>query len=189
MLQLTESYRALRLAMLGFLRKHVNDASLAEDLLHDVFLKALAAAERGNMPDAPGTLPGWFYRIARNRVIDYYRARRPTEALPAELAQEEEGPNPTVQALTSCLRPMTEQLPALYRDALLATDFDGAKLRTVATEWQVSESAVKSRVSRGRKLLKQSLLDCCRIELSATGSPLDHEKRAPGTSCGGADCG
>ncbi len=184
MLQLTESYQALRLAMLGFLRKHVNDASLAEDLLHDVFLKALAAGERGQ---TPRNLPGWLYQIARNRVIDYYRAKRPTEALPPDLL-EEVGADSTEKVLADCLRPMTERLPALYRDALLAADFDGTTLRTLATEWKVSESAVKSRVSRGRKLLKHSLLECCRVELSTTNSVVDCEQREQGSSCGGESC-
>ncbi len=185
MLQLTDSYQALRLAMPGFLRKHVNDASLAEDLLHDVFLKALSAGERGQVPT---NLPGWLYRIARNRVIDHYRSKRPSEALPPDLMAEEDEPNPTERVLAGCMRPMTEQLPTLYRDALLATDFGGAKLRAIATDWKVSESALKSRVSRGRILLKQSLLDCCRVELSKTGEVIDYEKRAQGPSCGEGSC-
>ena len=44
----------------------------------------------------------------------------------------------------------TGQLPDKYRDTLLATDFDGEKMQSVADREGVSLSAIKSRASRGR---------------------------------------
>jgi RNA polymerase sigma-70 factor, ECF subfamily len=182
--ELAVPYQALRQGMLGFLRKHVNDPMAAEDLLQEVFMKALNAGKKGA---APGNIAGWLYRIARNSVIDYYRTRRPTEKLPELPAAEDSAGNPMEQALARCLQPLTEQLPPLYRDVLLAAEFEGKPLQSLAAEWGVSLSAVKSRASRGRILLKEKVSACCRIELSKTGSLVDFEKRPATGDCGGTD--
>ena len=179
---LTVPYQALRLGMLGFLRKHVNDPMVAEDLLHEVFLKALGAGKKGA---APKNLTGWLYKIARNTVIDYYRTKRPTEKLPEELSAKDSIDNPMELAMAQCLKPLTERLPPLFRDVLLATEFQGRPMQSLAIEWQVSLSAVKSRASRGRTLLKDKVFACCRIELSKSGSVVDFEKRSPAGQCGG----
>ncbi|MDP3654562.1 MAG: sigma-70 family RNA polymerase sigma factor [Rhodoferax sp.] len=167
-------YQNLRHAMLAYLRKQVTDAAVAEDLLHEVFLKALAATQRKGTPH---NLPGWLYTIARNTVIDYYRAKRPMDALPDDLLASDPPDNVASQALANCLKPLAEQLAPLYRDTLLATEFQGKTLQTVATEENVSLSAVKSRASRGRKLLKESLLACCQVEVSGSGEVLDFQPR------------
>ena len=179
-------YRALRGSLLRYLRKQVSDPAVAEDLLHEVFVKAIAAGERGELPH---NLAGWLYRIARNGVIDWYRAKRPFDALPDDLESESSDEDPTPLALSKCLRPMTEQLPPIYRDTLLAMDFQGRTARDLATEAGLSLSAIKSRASRGRRMLKQRLLACCRVELSATGGVMDfhqQESRPGATIC---NCG
>ena len=181
------SYQELRRSMLGYLRKQVTDPMVAEDLLHDVFLKALAAGEREVIPR---NLPGWLYKIARNTVIDFYRAKRPTDALPDDLVAEDSSNNLTEQALSECLRPMIEQLPPIYRDTLLATDFEGKTLPFLAAEWRVSVSALKSRASRGRKMLKEKLLTCCHVEVSGSGEILDFHTHDSTSDCSAAKrCG
>ncbi len=178
--ELSLAYSTLRQTLLGFLRKKVSDPAVAEDLLHEVFLKALTALERGQ---APRNMTGWLYTIARNGVIDFYRGKRANEALPEDLAAVEAEDNQAEQALALCLKPFTEELPSLYRETLLATDFGGHTLQDLATQWDVSVSAVKSRASRGRKLLKQRVLDCCKVEVSNTGHVLDYHPHAKKPIC------
>lgn len=132
-------YRTLRTTLLSYLRKQVKDASVAEDLLQEVFLKALAASRHG---EAPKKLTAWLYAIARNVVIDFYRAQRPTASLPDDLAAEAEGDDLALQSLSECLLPFTRQLPAIYRDTLLATDFQGQTMQSLASAWSTSLSAV-----------------------------------------------
>ncbi len=173
-------YQALRRGMLAYMRKKVTDPLVAEDLLHEVFLKALAAGERG---DAPKNLSRWLYTIARNTVTDFYRAKRPTAVLPDDLVVDDTGNNLAEQALSECLRPLTEQLPALYRDTLLATDFYGKTMNSLAAELNVSVSAVKSRASRGRIMLKQKLLACCNVEVSGKGGVPDFHANNSASGC------
>lgn len=173
-------YQGLRRNMLGYIRKQVTDPIIAEELLHEVFLKALVAGERR---DIPKNVSGWLYRIARNTVIDFYRTKRPAEMLPEYLVAEDSGINFMERAFAECLRPLTEQLPPLYRDTLLATDFHGRNMQSLATEWHISVSAVKSRASRGRNMLKKKLLACCHVELSSTGEVLNFHEYRSASSC------
>jgi RNA polymerase sigma-70 factor, ECF subfamily len=181
---LTAPYQALRQGMLGFLRKQVSDPMAAEDLLQEVFLKALAAGKKGA---APKHLTGWLYTIARNTVIDYYRAKKPSESFTEDsldTALTAESPNHVeVQGLAHCLKPLAEQLPPAYRHAVVATEFEGKTLQALANESKVSLSAMKSRASRGRVLLKEKLLACCQIEVSKTGSVIGFEGRCNPPSC------
>lgn len=181
---LTAPYQALRQGMLGFLRKQVSDPMVAEDLLHEVFLKALAAGKKGAVPK---NLTGWLYTIARNAVIDFYRAKKPSESFSEDsldAALTAQSANPAEErGLAHCLKPLAEQLPHHYRNAVLATEFEGKTLQALATESNVSLSAMKSRASRGRILLKEKLLACCRIEISKAGSVLDFQGRCEKSPC------
>ncbi|MBN9206203.1 sigma-70 family RNA polymerase sigma factor [Methylibium petroleiphilum] len=171
---LAELYRELRKSLLAFLRKHTGDAQVAEDLLHDVVLKALAAGE--DAQTAPRNLTGWLYAVARNAAMDHHRRSRPTEELPEDLqAPPADDDALAVNELSNCLRPVAETLPETYRDTLLAAEFEGLPLAEVARAQGLSLSAVKTRASRGRRLLQQQLVACCRVALSAQGEVLDYD--------------
>src|SRR5690349_22158514 len=58
----------------NFIRRRVPDPGDAEDILQDVFFE-LVEANRLLMPIEHVT--GWLFRVARNRIIDLFRRRRP----------------------------------------------------------------------------------------------------------------
>lgn len=180
---LAASYRESRQGLLAYLRKQVSDPVLAEDLLQEVFVKALAAVEKGS---APASMAGWLRAITRNAVIDFYRARRLTEPLPEHLATENSNDDEAQQELSACLLPLARQLPEVYRDTLIATDFQGRTMQSLASASNLSLSAIKSRASRARKMLKEELLACCHVELSSSGAVMDYRQRS--TSQCGAGC-
>lgn len=162
---LDQVYTALRQRLYQYLVRQVSDAMVAEDLLHEVFAKALRAIQADR---APSNLSGWLYAAARTTVIDHYRVRKP-ELEPLDENQPHIEPvddESMHQALAACLRPMALKLPPIYRDTLVATDFDGRTMQSVAEEAGVSLSAIKSRASRGRRMLKAKLLECCAVEFS-----------------------
>ncbi|MDQ2974950.1 MAG: sigma-70 family RNA polymerase sigma factor [Acidobacteriota bacterium] len=176
------AFSALRHSLRGYLRRQVSDATVADDLLQDVFVKALATV---NANRAPTNLPGWLYAAARTTVIDFYRSTRPMEALDENLPDTQYVDDELLhQELATCLRPLTRQLPAIYRDTLIATDFDGRTMQSVADELGLSLSAIKSRASRARVMLKEKLLDCCQVEMS-NGTVADYHRRSSST-CGGS---
>ncbi|MDZ7865956.1 sigma-70 family RNA polymerase sigma factor [Acidovorax sp.] len=172
-----EAYAQLRGALLAYLRKHTGDAQVAEDLLHDVVVKALLASR--DEAHAPQNLTGWLYAVARNAAMDHHRRQRPTDELPEDLATPTAGDeDAAVIELANCLRPMAERLPDTYRATVIACELDGQPLARVADAQGLSLSAVKTRASRGRRLLQKELVECCRVALSAKGQVLDYDATA-----------
>lgn len=173
---LDAAFAALQTSLRNYLRRRVSDPMLVEDLISDVFVKA-SAAIRANR--APNNLTGWLYAVARTTVVDYYRSTRPdTVELDENLPDTQHASDELLhQELAMCLRPLVQQLPAIYRDTLLATDFDGKTMQTLANEQGLSLSAIKSRASRARFMLKEKLLDCCHVEMSG-GLVTDYHHRS-----------
>lgn len=175
------AYLELREGLLAFIRRHVNDPQVAEDLLHDVFGKAMRAIREGR---APGQLAGWLHQVVRTTVVDHYRARRSDiVSLEQEPAAPESPDEASFQALATCLEPLTATLPPRYRDALYAADFQGHRLAALASAEGVTVSAIKSRVSRARGMLRQRVLTCCEVSLDASGHVEDFHVRTT-ASCG-----
>lgn len=179
--ELGATFVRLQHGLRSYLRRRVRDPALVEDLLQDVFVKALAAirAER-----QVGNLTGWLYAVTRTTVVDYYRSNRPaTEELDENIPDIEAEDDLLHQELATCLRPLLEQLPRIYRETLLATDFAGETMRSVANEQGMSLSAIKSRASRARAMLREQLLACCDVEVS-DGTVVDYRRRST-YDCGG----
>ncbi|MEM7406422.1 MAG: sigma-70 family RNA polymerase sigma factor [Pseudomonadota bacterium] len=182
--ELASAYATLRGGLLTWFTRRVEDPDTAEDLVQLVFAKALAASRRDGIA---GKLVPWLHAIARNVLVDHYRSRRPMHPLPEDLAQDAGEDRASEQALAGCLRAFTEELPAIYRDVLLETEFERKTLGEVADQLGVSLSAVKSRASRGRTKLKGLLLSCCDVEQLPSGAVADHSPR-PGGCCANTQC-
>lgn len=163
-----------------FIRKRVNDPNLAEDLVQEVLAKAYSKLDR--LQEQEKLLP-WLYQITRNAIIDHHRRRRHDAALEDEtLASAEATFDETAEReLACCLVPFIQRLPAAYQQAVTRSEINGLKLKQVATEQGLSLSGAKSRVQRGRQMLKTMFLECCRIERDRRGGVSDYE---PKTNCG-----
>ena len=190
---LTETYQSLRQPLLAYLRRLLGDAQAAEDVLQDVILKTIAVLHDGSVTP-PRDLSAWLYRLAHNAAMDHHRARRPTDSLDEELADTLAGPEADPEAsghaLANCLRPLLTQLPESYREVLQATELEGRTLRDAALLSGISLDAAKQRASRGRRQLREQLLRCCEVALSAQGQVIDFSPRGKSCSapCGGGSC-
>ncbi len=175
----------------AFVAQRIDDPADVADLVQTVFLRVHQHAER--IDDDDRLLP-WLFQVTRNAIADYYRApARRREVAPVD------GDDPAVAVeaataeakaladLAGCVRPMIEQLPPTYRDALTLVEFDGVAQTEVASRLGISVSGMKSRVQRGRSMLRDVLLACCEVSLSATGGVMDYEPRrdceGPGPRC------
>ena len=158
----------------AFIRGRVG-AEDADDILHDLFLKMRAKLPQLEDPDH---LQSWLFRIASNAIIDHYRSKRPTEELPEWLAEPEADPADRAKTeLSECLRPMIEELPPDYQEAVYLAELQGRTQREVAAAQGLSLSGAKSRVQRGRAMLQEMLAACCDLELDQQGHLLDYEQR------------
>jgi len=147
-----------------FVSKRVADRHEAEDIVQDVLVRA---HESMHTLESTDRLPAWLARIAANRIIDHYRSRRTTEELPEDLvaAQPEHDP---VETLAPCLPAMVEKLPETYRDAVRLSELEEVPQREVARRLGISLSGAKSRVQRGRVLLRELVETCCRVLMTGT---------------------
>lgn len=179
------AFVALRNSLRNYLRRRVSDPNLAEDLLQDVFVKASVAIRANRFPN---NLAGWLYAAARTTAVDHYRSERhPAIELDENLSDPQHVCDELLhQELSLCLRPLVQELPEIYRDTLIAVEFEGKTMQAVAVEQDLSLSAIKSRASRARVMLKQKLLRCCEVEVSA-GLVTDYRRHATTGPCNG--CG
>ncbi len=148
--------------LLGFLITRTGDRDLAEDLLHETFIKVHLKIE--DLRDQTN-LRSWLYRICSNILMDHYR-RKSSEIL-------SEMNNPEEQYLSHspvhCLLPLIEKLPEIYRAALILSEIKGLKQAKVAEVLKISVSGAKSRIQRGKKMLQEGFMGCCNYTLNEKG--------------------
>ncbi len=168
-------YDRLSRSMYAFVKSRVNDPETAEDLVQDIFLKVhshIGELDGKQKPDA------WIYRIARNRITDYYRKHRPEPGLDADrLSPPSRTKEEILEEFTEDIREMIRRLPPRYREVIELTELKGVKQVDAARELGISLPAVKSRVLRGRELLREMLLDCCHFEFSKRGEVIGFTPR------------
>lgn len=160
----------------GFILGRVRDEQDAQDILQEVFCKIHEKVDQLQDSDR---LQAWVYQITRNAIIDFFRKRRDKIALQeiSEVPDEEPPPPDVMEELSACLRPMINQLPNKYREAVLLTDIEGMTQKEMAERMGLSLSGAKSRVQRAREKLKDMLLECCHFQWDRTGSVLDYEPK------------
>jgi RNA polymerase sigma-70 factor (ECF subfamily) len=159
----------------AFIQARISDAAAADDVLQNVFLKM-----HGGLPSLQDRtkLQSWLYQIARNVISDYYRSVQPTVAVKEFLPDSGTDPNEkTTRELSECLRPMIEQLPDTYREAIILSEIKELTQKEVSRVQGISASGAKSRVQRGRALLKEMLTECCRLEFDHQGRLCDYERK------------
>jgi len=144
-----------------FIRSRVADPATAEDMLQDVFLKLQSRLDEFR---DPAKVQGWLFLVARNAIIDHYRTRKPTSALEESLRTALPENVTELEELRVAFRRIVDGLPETYREALVLTEFEGLTQEELAKRLGISVSGAKSRVQRGRELLKERLLETCHRE-------------------------
>ena len=156
----------------NFILSRVNDPEDADDLLQDVFLKIHQNIH--NLRDDERLL-AWLYQITRNTIIDHYRTRRPNASSLDEESIPVWSPEPlAADEIANGLKDFIGGLPKKYHQALMMTEFENVPQKDLAEHLSLSISGAKSRVQRGRALLRQNLEDCCQFEFDRYGHLIDY---------------
>ena len=157
-----------------FIRSKVAE-DVVDDLLQDVFIKIHA---RIYSLKEEAKLESWLYQITRNTIIDHYRSKRTTDELPDWIEQPQIEEEESIRKeLLSCLEPMVNELPDKYRKAVQMSELENKTQQEVAELEGISLSGAKSRVQRGRALLKTMLYDCCQFEINNDNQVVSYEKK------------
>jgi len=159
----TRIWEDFHLRLRAFIVGRVPDPADADDILQDVFVKLHTRLDTLRDEDR---LTSWLYRVTRNAVVDHLRSRRPSAPVRDDRSAEAgTGEDDAFRQTAQFLRERMEGLPEKYRDALLLTEVEGLTQRQAAARLGLSLSGAKSRVRRGREMLREQLLDCCHFEL------------------------
>jgi RNA polymerase sigma factor (sigma-70 family) len=147
-----------RSRLLAFVRRRVFDPGDVEDVVQDVF-RALVEANRLLMPIEH--VSGWLYRVARNRVTDLFRKRRPERpgdrgeagedgepmGLEDLLPSKDAGPDALYArgVLLDELEAALAALPAEQREAFVLHEIEGLSFKQMAAATGVSVNTLLSR--------------------------------------------
>ena len=142
-----------------FIRKHVADDGDAEDIFQEVFYELVDAYRLMKPVEQVGA---WLFRVARNRIIDLFRSRRPAvlgnDAVPpAEdgeahqwedlLPSPDAGPEAAYarRVLLEELDAALEDLPEEQRDVFVAHEIEGRSFKELSEATGVSVNTLLSR--------------------------------------------
>lgn len=139
-----------------------NDAD-AQDLVQDVLLRV----RRGLETYRPGSMEGWLSRITTNAFLDDVRKRRrrPTVALAedADRVLLEAGTDPDEVLATMTLPADVQKallaMPDDFRAAVVLCDVVGQQYDEIAEDLGIPIGTVRSRIHRGRAILREVLAD------------------------------
>jgi len=147
-----------RSRLLNFIRRRVSDPSDAEDILQDVFYE-LVEANRLLMPI--DHVAGWLFRVARNRIIDLFRRKKPVLFSDAALANEDDDslqfedllPSPDAgpdalyarSVLLATFELAVRELPPEQREVFVAHEIEGLSFKELADRTGVGVNTLLSR--------------------------------------------
>jgi RNA polymerase sigma-70 factor (ECF subfamily) len=164
--QLVELYSPM-IYRLGL--KMLNNAQDAEDILQETFIKAYRHI--GNF-DGRSSISTWLYRIATNEALMLLRRKRPEEISFEAPSTHETEPQEPLQIVDWCCLPeeeflstegrarldqAVEKLPVSMKVVFVLRDIEGLSTRETAQVLEISEMAVKTRLSRARLRLREDL--------------------------------
>jgi RNA polymerase sigma-70 factor (ECF subfamily) len=161
--RLADSYHERIFRMVCFRTRSRSDA---EDISQEVFLQAFRSIHRLKDPDR---FEGWLYRIAMNRITDFYRKRKfrslfsPLLDADGEGGWDEAAPEDRgteAQVLKSefwkQVRTLLEQLPRMEKEVFMLRFFDDLGIREISETLGKSESTVKTHLYRGLEKFKNA---------------------------------
>jgi RNA polymerase sigma factor (sigma-70 family) len=140
----------------SFIRKHVADTSEVEDILQDVFYELI---ETYRLMKPVEHVTAWLFRVARNRMVDLFRRKKPS-SLNNPVSAEEDGDTledllPSADAgpeaayarnlLLDELEEALEELPEAQRQVFIAHEVLGQSFKEISAETGLSVNTLLSR--------------------------------------------
>jgi RNA polymerase sigma-70 factor (ECF subfamily) len=134
----------------------LRDEQAAEDATHDTFLRIRSGIHSLINPES---LRPWFFRIARNEVMQMLRKTRRNGRIENDNVWDDETPFEKYEQVETqeLVRQSLEQLKTEYREVLILREFEQLSYTEIAEVTGATESSVKSRIFKARKALLKRL--------------------------------
>lgn len=149
--RISEIFRREQGRLRSFVRKRVADEGDVEDILQDVFYALVEANWLTRPVEQAGA---WLFRVARNRIIDFFRKKRPVQFEETEdfgieelLPSADAGPEEAYarSLLWEELEQALAELPEEQRAVFIAHEIDGRSFKEIAADTVVSVNTLLSR--------------------------------------------
>jgi RNA polymerase sigma-70 factor (ECF subfamily) len=161
------AWRAHETELRRFLVRQVGDPHRADDVLQEVFVKAMRLGQQFCTLEQPRA---WLFQVARNALVDDVRRQRATEELDADLAAPPPVEASPLDSLTDCIERNLARLDASDQDILRRCDLEGARQQDYADRNGLTLAATKARLRRARLRLRNSLVEHCGVRFDTQGS-------------------
>lgn len=158
--EIAATVRRERGRLMAFIRRRVLDAAEAEDVLQEALYELVAAYRLMQPVEQAGA---WLMRVARNRIIDRFRKKKPelladqgleghedeefSGSIEDLLPSPEDGPDALVirELMLERIEEVLNELPREQREVFIAQELEGASFKELAERWNVTVSALLSR--------------------------------------------
>ncbi|MCB0490693.1 MAG: RNA polymerase sigma factor SigZ [Cyclobacteriaceae bacterium] len=167
-------YKAMSSPLKHFIESRVKNSSIADDILHEVFIKI---HNRIDTLKDPAKVESWIFQITRNAIIDHFRKDKGhVDVVEEDLQESDDDEEDLHKQASAGLTERVYQLPDIYKQAILLTTYEGLSQKQLAEKMNISLTGAKSRVQRARKMLKDMLLECCHFDYDRYGTVIDFHK-------------
>jgi RNA polymerase sigma-70 factor (ECF subfamily) len=146
-------YELFSVKMYGVCIAYMKSKDVAQDILHDSFLKIFKHINKFN--DSPHKIEGWIRRIIVNTAIDFLRREKKfTSSDFIEQYQTESYCNTAQECYVNDLHDIIGLLPDGARTVFNLYSIEGFKHKEIAEMLCITEGTSKSQVSRAKSILK-----------------------------------
>lgn len=173
---LLTAWAAHQAELRGFLRHRSGLVEETEDLLQEVFIRALRQDAQFCVIENPRA---WFFHVARNILADRFRHAYEHVPLPDDIPEQLPDEAPMVDTLSQCLPRVLSELPANDRLAITFCDIEGHSQLALAEYLGISLPGAKSRIQRARQRLRERLICACQVTFDDNGEVCCFVPRPP----------
>lgn len=156
-----------------------NNSSFVDDILQDVFIKLYQNVDSLKSSEK---VKSWLYSVTKNTIIDYYRKEKKTEILQDDLYVQKHELS-CYDEIGECILGLLLNTQDEYVQIIKLYEYKGLTAQEIANILNLPLPTVKSKINRGRKKLKQTLLECCEFENDKNGAPISFNRKQTKSSC------
>ena len=157
--EITQTVRQERSRLLSFIQQRIPDREEAEDILQDVFYQFTEAYRTINSIER---VTSWLFTVARNKITDRYRKKRPEPFSQKEIATDDEGEGlrledilPDVSGspdsdmmramIWSAIEEALDELPKMQREVFVMHEFEDRSFKEISAQTGVTVNTLLSR--------------------------------------------
>src|SRR4051812_16754010 len=157
--RIAETFEREQPRLRSFIRRRVADSRDAEDILQEVFTEMVEAYRMFQSIDQAGA---WLFRVARNRIVDLFRKKKPVPLCDLAPQLDEEGEEMSVEDLLPSseagpeaafarlmlveeLEEALDELPEEQREAFVAHEIEGISFKELSARTGVGVNTLLTR--------------------------------------------